>query len=207
MSNISIELLESDGMIIKKIHTSLAKVFNKSLKNDVGKIRADLRPIVANAIFASPELSSLSSGTLAVDFGLTTDPAGPIVNSIVQSLDIDIQQAVATAGGIKGGLLITMQPIDYSNLFSLSVAEQIIKGGSIPWLRWLLTFGHQVIIGSFGVKYESGRGRSGGGYMTIEERPFKVNSAYAGTVDNNFITRSISREAPQIKSTIIKAVQ
>ena len=119
MSNISIELLESDGMIIKKIHTSLAKVFNKSLKNDVGKIRADLRPIVANAIFASPELSSLSSGTLAVDFGLTTDPAGPIVNSIVQSLDIDIQQAVATAGGIKGGLLITMQPIDYSNLFSL----------------------------------------------------------------------------------------
>lgn len=207
MSNISIEILESDGMIVKKIHTSLAKVFNKSLSKSASNINASLKPIISGALSASPELSSLSGGILAVDFGLTTDPTGPIVNSIVNSLDIDIQKAIGTASGIKGGLLITMQPIDYSNLFSLSVAEQIIEGGSLPWLKWLLTFGQQIIIGDFGVKYEAGRGRRGGGYMTIEERPFKVNSAFAGTADNNFITRSVSRVAPQIKNTIIKAIQ
>ena len=207
MSNISIKILESDRMIIKKIHTSLARAFNKSLKNSTSKINVDLRPIIARALSASPEISSLSGGSLRIDFGLTSDPSAAIISAIVDSIDIDIRKAVATAGGIKGGLLITMQPIDYGRLFSLSVAEQIIVGGSIPWLKWLLTFGHQIIIGNFGVEYKSGKGRSGGGYMTRGQRPFKVNSAYAGTVDNNFITRSIDRVAPQIKSTIIKAIQ
>jgi len=207
MSNLSIKILESDGVIIKRIHTSLAKIFNKSLRNNANKIKANLKPIIASALSASPELNSLSSGGLRIDFGLTSDPSSAIVSTVVDSLDIDIQKAVATASGIKGGLLITMQPSDYSNLFSLSVAEQIIAGGSIPWLKWLLTFGQQIIIGNYGVEYRAGTGRTGGGHMIIAERPFKVNSSYAGTADNNFITRSVRRVAPQVKNTIIKAIQ
>ena len=100
-----------------------------------------------------------------------------------------------------------MQPINYNNLFSLSVAEQMTaKGASLPWLQWLLTLGQQIIVANFGVEYGAGKGRSGGGYMSVDYRPFKVNSQYAGTVDDNFITRAIDGVAPQIKGVIIKAI-
>ena len=206
MSDLSIKILESDGMIVKKINTSLAKMLNKSLVRSANTITASLKPIIAGSLSTSPEILSLSSGVLRVDFGLTTDPSGAIINSIIDTLNVKVDKVVGSNAGIKGGLLITMQPIDYSNLFSLSVAEQIITGGSIPWLRWLLTFGQQIIIANFGVKYESGKGRTGGGHMSVKERPFKIHSGFAGTVDDNFITRAVSQVAPQIKNTIIKAI-
>ena len=44
-----------------------------------------------------------------------------------------------------------------------------------------------MIIANFGVEYGS-HGRTGGGHMVPNSVPFKVNSQYAGTIDNNFIT-------------------
>lgn len=208
MGDISIKLLESNNAIVKKIHKALVKLFNRRFSKRSNTILSEIRPLVASALMSSDEIKSLSSGALRIDFGLTSDPSGAIVNAIVDSLDIDIKKATGTAAGIKGGLLITMQPIDYNNLFSLSVAEQITeKGVSLPWLQWLLTFGQQIIVANFGVEYGAGKGRSGGGYMAVDERPFKVSSQHAGTVDDNFITRAIDSVAPQIKSILMKGVQ
>ena len=208
MGDISIKLLESNNAIVKKIHKALVKLFNRRFSKRSNTILSEIRPLVASALMSSDEIKSLSSGALKIDFGLTSDPSGAIVNAIVDSLDIDIKKATGTAAGIKGGLLITMQPIDYNNLFSLSVAEQITeKGVSLPWLQWLLTFGQQIIVANFGVEYGAGKGRSGGGYMSVDERPFKVSSQHAGTVDDNFITRAIDSVAPQIKSILMKGVQ
>ena len=208
MGDISIKLLESNNAIVKKIHKALVKLFNRRFSKQSNTILSEIRPLVASALMSSDEIKSLSSGALRIDFGLTSDPSGAIVNAIVDSLDIDIKKATGTAAGIKGGLLITMQPIDYNNLFSLSVAEQITeKGVSLPWLQWLLTFGQQIIVANFGVEYGAGKGRSGGGYMAVDERPFKVSSQHAGTVDDNFITRAIDSVAPQIKSILMKGVQ
>jgi len=141
MANLSIKnILESTSAIAKKINQGLANIFNKRLSTQSNTILREIRPLVSSALMSSKEIQSLSSGRLRVDFGLTSDPSGAIVNAVVASLDIDIQKATGTAAGIKGGLLITMQPIDYNNLFSLSVAEQITeKGVSLPWLQWLLT--------------------------------------------------------------------
>ena len=208
MADISLKVLESNNAIMKKIHIALAKEFNKTLSQSVARMYRELQPLISSALLSSPEMLSLSGGVLRVDFGLTSDPSSAIVSAIVSSLDIQIQPAKATAAGIKGGLLITMQPIDYNNLFSLSVAEQMTaKGASLPWLQWLLTFGQQIIVANFGVEYGAGKGISGGGYMAVDERPFKVSSQYAGTVDDNFITRAVDGISPQIKGVIIKAMQ
>jgi hypothetical protein len=102
---------------------------------------------------------------------------------------------------IDGGIILAIQPIDYSNLFSLSVSEQVIDGGSIPWLKWLLTLGDTIIIANFGVKYGP-FGRTGKAHMTQTSRPFKVNSLFSGTADNNFITRALSNSSAQIKQAI-----
>lgn len=208
MADISIKVLESNNAIMKKIHIALAKEFNKTLSQNVARVYRELQPLISSALMSSDEIKSLSSGILRIDFGLTSDPSSSIVSAIVSSLNIQIQKAKSTASGIKGGLLITMQPIDYNNLFSLPVAEQMTaKGASLPWLQWLLTFGQQIIVANFGVEYGAGKGRSGGGYMAVDERPFKVSSQYAGTVDDNFITRAVDGISPQIKGVIIKAMQ
>ena len=105
-----------------------------------------------------------------------------------------------------GGFTLTMQPDNYSNLLGLSAASQPIEGGSLPWLTWLLTLGDAVIIANYTVEYGP-YGRIGRARMTESGRPFKVNSAFSGDIDNNFITRTISENKTAIVNTIIKVLQ
>ena len=63
------------------------------------------------------------------------------------------------------------------------------------------------IVANFGVEYGAGKGRSGGGYMSVDYRPFKVNSQYAGTVDDNFITRAFEKKDRQIAAAINKGLR
>tara|TARA_Y100000817_G_scaffold296190_1_gene271529 strand:- start:1321 stop:1935 length:615 start_codon:yes stop_codon:yes gene_type:complete len=202
-----INLTESARAIALKINKGLASIFNKIVSKKARSIEEQIRPLVSAALLSSSEIRSLSSGTLRIDFGLTQDPSADIVNAVTNSLSVQARKAVASSSGIKGGVLITLQPADYSNLFSLSTATQITeKGEVLPWLEWLLTLGQQVIIADFGVEYGS-YGRTGGGRMVEGVAAFKVNSQYAGTIDNNFITRAINPILPQIRNIIIKALQ
>ena len=199
---LSVKVLESDREIFGKINKSLAKEFDKNMRKNSNAIKNRIRPIIASALFKSPEIMSLSGGVLKADFGLTFDPAPDIVESIVSTIKLNTRNSRASSGGIDGGFTLTIQPIDYGNLFSLSVAEQAIKGGSIPWLKWLLTLGDTIIIADFGVEYGA-VGRTGKAHMTTGSRPFKVNSSFSGTVDNNFISRAINVASSEIKSAIM----
>ena len=200
-----IDILESDSEIIARINRAYVSVLDKHLRESRSKILSELSPVITNALENSPEIQSLSSGALKIDFGLTTNPAGAIISSILSTLSVQINRVKTNGSNITGGLSITMQPQDYSNLFILPAASQAIEGGSLPWLKWLLTLGDTIIITSFGVEYGP-YGRSGGGRMVSKNRPFKVNSAFSGTIDDNFISRAIDRNISAIKNAIIKAL-
>lgn len=197
----NIKIIESDRQISQKINNALAKELDRSMRKNSAKLKTRLQNIISSALWSSPEISSLSSGTLMADFGLTSDPSSAIVSSILSSVVIDVKRVKSSALSIDGGIILAIQPIDYSNLFSLSVSEQVIDGGSIPWLKWLLTLGDTIIIANFGVKYGP-FGRTGKAHMTQTSRPFKVNSLFSGTADNNFITRALSNSSAQIKQAI-----
>ena len=199
---LSVKILESDREIFGKVNKLLAKEFDKNMRKNGNIIKNRIRPIIASALFKSPEIMSLSGGVLKADFGLTLDPAPDLVQSIISTIKLNARNSRASSGSIDGGFTLTIQPIDYGNLFSLSVAEQVIKGGSIPWLKWLLTLGDTIIIADFGVEYGA-VGRTGKGHMTRGSRPFKVNSSFSGTVDNNFISRAINEASSEIKNAIM----
>ena len=99
-----------------------------------------------------------------------------------------------------------LQPLISSALLS-SPELASVSGGLLRTDFGLTSDPSSAIVANFGVEYGAGKGRSGGGYMAVDERPFKVSSQYAGTVDDNFITRAIDGVAPQIKGVIIKAMQ
>jgi|TARA_Y100000401_G_scaffold47911_2_gene37062 hypothetical protein len=209
-NNLSIELVDTDRVIVAKINKALAKEINSKMLKKVSLIKSMLKPVIATALFSSPEIISLGSGVLRFDFGLTGDPAPQIVNAVVESVDVRIKQVKGSQNGISGGLTVLVQPSSFANLLSLPVAMQKLEiEARIPWLEWLLTAGDTIIIANYGVEYGAGLGRSGGARMVSLSKapigPFKVNSAFSGSVDNNFITRAMVAAEPEIKKAIIGA--
>jgi hypothetical protein len=201
MAKTSLNITESNAVIQKRINVALARPLNKKLQAAARKIKSAVSPVIEAALLSSPEMSSVSSGSLRAEFGLEADPSSEIVSAIVGSLDVVVDPVDRN---LNGGVTLVVQPKSFANLLSLSSAEQPINGGSIPWLRWLLTVGDSVIIADFGVEFGP-HGRSGGGRMSPNFAPYKVPSSFSGTADDNFITRAIGRVFPEIQSIIRRA--
>ena len=104
----------------------------------------------------------------------------------------------------SGGVTIGIQPSSFVNLLGLGITETE-NVGNIPWLQWLLTAGDSIIIADFGVDYGP-YGRSGMARMTVSRRPFKVDSAFSGTPENNFITKALTPRAGDIEKAIIRSL-
>ncbi len=88
----------------------------------------------------------------------------------------------------------------------MPIATQAIKNGNLPWLKWLLTLGDAIIIADYGVQYGP-FGRTGEARMTRKYAPFKVNTKYSGTADNNFISKALGNYSSEIQQVIVKALQ
>jgi len=201
---VNIKITESDRSFQSKVNKALSTEINASLMGMASKIENQVRPIIEGALLASPEIASLSNGVLKAEFGLTFDPTSQLVSAIASSIDVNVNKLDSNMKG--GGVTLTVQPTDYSNLLSLSIAEQDIEGGStIPWLDWLLTLGDSIVIASFGVEFGN-HGRTGLARMAEGFAPYKVNSAFSGTRDDNFITRAVARVLPEIKQVIVRAI-
>ncbi len=201
MVNIRLLVSESDQSIAAKIHKAIAWDIDGFMQKKITSALAKIRIIASKALFASPEIASLSGGVLKADFGLTSDPSHDIVSAVVASLDLRIKKTKYSSNSMSGGFTLTLQPSDYLNLLSLPAANQAIEGGSIPWLEWMLTLGDSIIIANFGVRYGQ-FGRTGEAYMSRRYGPFKVNSAFSGNSDNNFITRALSGVRDELNNAI-----
>ncbi len=204
--SISLKLIDPIALIEKKMLKAIVDEANKSFLRSVTKAKEPIKVIVRNALETCPEISSLNGGTLRADFGIPTgkDATTAIVNSIAESVTFTTQKFSARGNSISGGVTIGIQPTSFVNLLGLGKTE-LEKGGSIPWLQWLLTAGDSIIIADFGVDYGP-KGRSGMGSMTVKRRPFKVNSSFSGTSTDNFITRALAPKAAQIEKAIIRSL-
>lgn len=199
----SVKFLESNAQLEKEIRKALADEINKTLKPQVAQLETKLKPVFRNALQKSPEINSLSSssGTLRLEFGLDSDPSAAIINAVIESLNVEWVKVNPT--NFSGGLIVTIQPSDFNNLLALPQANQSIIGGSLPWLSWLLTLGDSIIITGYGVEFGSfPNTRTGQAKMSTKFAPYKVNSAFSGTIDDNFITRAIEKTTPEVEKII-----
>ena len=206
MPKVSLKILESNKEITKRIHKALLKDIDTYINKRIPRVLEQVTIIARSALLRSPEIQSLAGGTLMADFGLTSNPGPSIVDSILSTLTIETHNAQATATNITGGFTIKLQPNSYGNLYSAPFATQAIKGGSLPWLKWLLELGDTIIILNYGVEYGP-HGRTGMAHMVEDNRPFKVNSNYSGTKDNNFITRAFATTEQEITNAIVKVMK
>lgn len=207
MAKAFFKLLETDAVIQRNILKALAAEINSSMRSNAKKMLNPFKSAVSSALMSSPEIDALRGGELRYDFGVPAgfDVATPVVDAIAEAVTLEIKPIKLMGSAFQGGISLLVQPADFTNLLSLSVATIITaKGMAIPWLEWLLKAGDGILIADFGVRYGAGLGRSGGAHMKTSMRPFKVNSAFSGTADNNFISRALMQHQSQLENIIAR---
>ncbi len=207
MAKLRINLVTAQKQISTEVNKALTKAINKTLADAAVKIKRGAYPVIRNAIAESPEIQSLKSGTLKAEFGLESDKTSELIDAIMSSLDVTVTKVRGGKFARSGSVAIVLQPNNYENLLSKAFASQLTEDGTVlPWLSWLLTLGDKIIIADFGVVLGE-FGRSGGGRMAKQAKPYKVNSSFSGTTNNNFITRAVRSAAPVIQNLLKKSIK
>ena len=169
------------------------------------RIRPEVSSIILKALSDSPTVQSLNSGKLKDDFGLFGNVANvtivEITKYISENIKISINQSRQAGSVFKLAIDI---PAGDKNLIKITGGSIPAKGGPVNWLEWLLTRGTQVVIGDFWLfPHARGKTRSGGNSVMVEikttpHEPFRVDPNFAGTLEDNFITRSIESVGEEI---------
>ena len=146
----ALRFTQNKAEIGKKLDKELAKEVNKKLQKIKPFITRQFKAVLNTALLNSPEVNSLAAGDLKGEFGLDSDPTQELVAAIMATLDVQVKPITSRR---QGGITVILQPNDYSNLLSQPWASQSIKDGSIPWLKWLLTLGDEIIISDYGVEF------------------------------------------------------
>lgn len=217
---------ETVGSFIKKFKQAFQSVFRQKFKNKNILIKEKVKRVIRAALFGAPEVHSLLFGKLRLDFGLTNEVANQVVFEIIEKITNNIAiEAIYDTNNLvdisfKFNALSVQQLLMIRNAsyFSVNSAGEQSK---VPWLEWLLLRGTQVVVPGFAVAY----GNYSKGYQSRTKEaimvsldnpnssrnstnePFRVDPEFAGTENDNFITRAIIPLQPLILKIIKEEIE
>ena len=207
LSKVFVELTQTDAQISREINKAISKEVNSIVKNRASRVERRFKSVIPTWVFETPEMQSLLQegvpNSLSAQFGLPAGTGAGVVDqigfAIAQSISFDVQKAPSSAA--KGGVTFNFQPSSFGNLITLSAGTvRTARGQVLPWLEWLLSQGTKTII--YGYQYEPGdAGRSFGGTM-IGGNIWRVPPEFAGTQNNNFLTRMFAEREKEIASIL-----
>ena len=209
MAGTRLKLVTTPSQFAATVQFLVAPKADKILTKAKPAIQNRISNLLRTAIEGSPTIQSLKGGELQVDFGLTDGAADAatrdIVNAVVSAVNVFFQKS--RQGKTLGNLVIQIDPAIVSTAVQTSTTNGIYNsnGNQITWLDWLMNKGTQVVIEGFEVvstaNYDE-RSRSGGGFMLPTGGVFRVAPEFAGTAGDNFITRAIIANGPNIRKII-----
>lgn len=209
--NFTLRLSESNSEIRRLILEQIKDYLEPKINNAISNIRSELSLLVANGLKQEPEYQSLISGQLKAELGL---PDSGMVESIIthlsNSTEISKRSLQITQNGISGGFTINMiKSDDLSGALSQASASINIEGGSLPWLEWLTLRGNEILVKDYIVQFgPNPRSRSGLAIMKPSSGDkWRVPPAFVGTINNNWITRAISRIENNVYNLFIKNIE
>ena len=209
MAGTRLRLVTTPSQFAATVQFLVAPKVDKILTKAKPAIQNRISNLLRTAMESSPTIQSLKGGELQVDFGLTDGAADAatrdIVNAVVSAVNVFFQKS--RRGKTLGKLVIQIDPAIVSTAVQTSTTNAIYSsnGHQITWLDWLMNKGTQVVIEGFEVvstaDYDE-RSRSGGGFMLPTGGVFRVAPEFAGTAGDNFITRAIIANGPNIRTII-----
>lgn len=166
------------------------------LKNAVGYFELNIQYKLQNLIEQSPEFQELISGKLRFDMGITLDEAVAVTQRIPEIISKTLKVEIVRSSDLIQ-FVVRLITEGYQDILSIKEASFIQlytskSPYSIPWLEWLLLQGDKMIVTEHHIKYVSDNpnSRSGGAIM-VGRGSWRVPPQFAGTSDNNMITRAL----------------
>jgi hypothetical protein len=206
---ISLNLLENSNEISQKILNALLTDVNKYMEKSINIVKQELPKIIYSAIISSPEYSSIIGGKLRFDFGIVDGPAK--IEGLLQiwtnNIDIQYDPPKIKNNQIISTFSISMIKADYSDVLGTEYANIIdnARGYSLPWLHWLLLDGTKILVDNHQVIVAPNtRSRTGMALMGSGSG-WSVPSEFAGTQNDNWITRAIDSSSENIDKLLKKA--
>jgi hypothetical protein len=198
---ITITLKENTNTIKARVNNALSTLLNNTIRRKQGIIFREIRDLIPGWIESQPEMVDLATnigpGSLAAQFGLKEGSGPEIVKIISKAVQNSISLNVSNISkkDLSGGIKINFMSATFEELLTLPEGHVLYDDGDLHWLNWLLTEGFKVIVVGYSFRFLDG-GRSGGGIMT-KGGLWRVPPQFAGTVEDNFITRALTNPANQ----------
>lgn len=193
--------------IEKLILEEIKNIINSALYQSKFTIKSLFTPELEKQMYNSDEYHSLKSSVLrgelgVIDAEITTRA---IVEFIIERLTITIVPMEIRGSELNGGIkIVFLREQDAEDLFEQMsfMSEGSLKFNRPPakvdWLRWLLTKGTEVVVENMVFKpwpYNP-PSRTGLGIMRYSKRNWSVPPEFAGTKDDNWITRALIQAGP-----------
>ena len=185
----------------RQVRTAVLRHFENIVNTNKNKIIKTIKYQTYKTFVNTIEYGELVSGDLLGEFGLEKGKAVSMVQSIVKAFSNQV-----TLEFKRGKLTIYAVKSDFEEILAMPEAKQPIKSKHIKhidWLQWLLIEGDRILVQDhhFIPSYSYEKSRSGKGFMGGGGF-WRVPPQYAGTIDDNWITRTIRVYLPFYKRLI-----
>lgn len=210
---ISLNLIETDSEINKAILNSLLPQTTNYMDKVISYIKNNLSSIIIENILSQPEYESLENGVLKAELGIpdASIRVNELINIWVNNIQIDYNSPKIVNNQIKSKFSIKMIRANFKDVLGTTNAEVVDynTGSIVPWLRWLLLDGTSILVDNYEVVLGPNyRSRTGLAIMRKgDNKSWSMPSEFAGTIDNNWITRAIKQSAPQIDRLLKRALE
>lgn len=207
----SLKIIEDNSTISKRIIKELKTQLLPILTYAFTKSQQEITQIVQQAIVNSETYQSLSNGQLKAEFGLPdSDNRLDGILNFWTNIYAKFDKPRISNNQITGGFKIGMIQKDFKDVLGLPEASFITsKKDRLDWLEWLLLFGNKTIIKDYEVTFGNYRtSRTGMAIMRgVTQGKWSVPSQYAGTLNNNWITRVIDSLDQSIMTILEKNIK
>lgn len=190
--SLNINQADIQNAILREMAKQLNVILLQVVSDD--SLKTNVRELVGTQIINSPEFDSLLSGDLAAIFGLKDSSSilVSIVETIKNSIEVTHSPAIVVAGVLNASITVSVLKSDFSDVLSLPGVSYTTDGGEVNWLEWLLKAGDGIVIGDYtAVLVDTPISRTGHAIMKKSSRGFRVPPEYAGTINNNWLTRAL----------------
>lgn len=206
-----LKILTPNSLIEKRIKAAINKALYKEdkLHYKFEILTTELNQMLRLKFLNSDTYDSLLYADLKGEFGLTDAEAGKIYDIIVDIVQVEV--ALVRNPKVNGLITLEIGFIDKADIdYSVHGVFTTEKGDVIPWLEWLLTAGQNEVVPDYNVFLKQGIGRSELGIMIKPidgTGSYSIDSYFAGTEGDNWITKTLYSSINEIKSTIKRVME
>jgi hypothetical protein len=190
--------------VLRVLRDEFQRIFNTATP----RINEKFRDLLLREIRNCKEFQSLkdnSKGSLKGEFGVV-DPEeriNALLDLWAKQFYFSQQRVVVSGNDLKGGFQLEAIKVDYVEAGKIGQFESE-NGFMVEWLKWLALAGDRYVINNYYVRFGNiPRSRTGLALMIkVPKRKYRVNPAFSGDENKNFITRSFDKITAMIPTII-----